>query len=148
MSNIRPRYTRCERKQANRICLGPLARVGLNFDRLSPTARKLADEVGISWPSFNPFQSIVARSLELVHAYEEALAILRDYQPARPHRVEYSYQSGCRMRRNGSPTWFALSSLRRGRRWKDPRGQNRASHVAEPGTNRSRPAAMGTARAE
>jgi coenzyme F420-reducing hydrogenase alpha subunit len=77
--------------------VGPLARVGLNLERLSPTARTLADEVGIAWPCFNPFQSIVARGLELIHSYEEALDILRDYGPARPPRVEYSYQAeeGC-----------------------------------------------------
>jgi coenzyme F420-reducing hydrogenase alpha subunit len=74
--------------------VGPLARVSLNLDRLSPTARKLADEVGIGWPCFNPFQSIVARGLELIHAYEEALYILRDYKPVRPPRVEYTYQEG------------------------------------------------------
>ena len=82
------------KKTGQSYLLGPLARVGLNFDRLSPTARNLADEVGIAWPSFNPFQSILARSLELVHAYEEALAILREYEPARPHRIVYTYQSG------------------------------------------------------
>jgi coenzyme F420-reducing hydrogenase alpha subunit len=74
--------------------VGPLARVGLNLDRLSPTARKLADEVGIAWPCFNPFQSIVARGLELIHAFEEALGILRDYTPPRTPRVEYSYREG------------------------------------------------------
>ncbi|TWT48048.1 NAD-reducing hydrogenase HoxS subunit beta [Rubripirellula amarantea] len=74
--------------------LGPLARVGLNTDRLSPTAKRLADEVGITWPCYNPFQSIVARSLELVHAFEEALAILREYQPARPAKINYEIQSG------------------------------------------------------
>ncbi|MGI9427922.1 MAG: Ni/Fe hydrogenase subunit alpha [Bythopirellula sp.] len=74
--------------------VGPLARVGLNLDRLSPTARKLADEVGITWPCLNPFQSIVARGLELIHAYEEAIEIMRDYQSPRPPRIEYSYQEG------------------------------------------------------
>jgi coenzyme F420-reducing hydrogenase alpha subunit len=66
----------------------------LNLDQLSPTARRLADEICIDWPCFNPFQSIVARGLELVHAYEEALEILRDYDPPRPPRIEYSYQDG------------------------------------------------------
>jgi sulfhydrogenase subunit alpha len=66
----------------------------LNYKHLSPTARRLADEVGFAWPSFNPFHSIVARSLELVHAYEEALSILREYEPARPHRIKYAYRSG------------------------------------------------------
>ncbi len=66
----------------------------MNVGQLSPTARKLAAEVGISWPCFNPFQNIVARGLELIHAFEEALEIIRDYQPARPPRMEYSCQTG------------------------------------------------------
>lgn len=82
------------RKSGGTYLVGPLARVGLNIDRLSPTARRLAGEVGITWPCFNPFRSIVARGLELVHAYEESLEILRNYQPPRPHRIEYSYRNG------------------------------------------------------
>jgi len=81
-------------KTGSPYLLGPLARVGLNLDRLSPTARQVADEVGIDWPCFNPFQSIVARGLELIHAFEEALDILRQYQPARPPRVEYAPVAG------------------------------------------------------
>jgi coenzyme F420-reducing hydrogenase alpha subunit len=81
-------------KTGESYLLGPLARIGLNVERLSPTARKLADEVGISWPCFNPFKSIVARSLELVHAYEEALDILRAYHPPSMPRVEYTYHAG------------------------------------------------------
>jgi coenzyme F420-reducing hydrogenase alpha subunit len=64
--------------------VGPLARVNLNLDRLSPQARRLADEVGVVWPCRNPFVSIVARGLEIVHAYEEALGILRDVIATRP----------------------------------------------------------------
>ncbi len=82
------------KKTGQSYLLGPLARVGLNYELLSPTARKLADDVGIAWPSFNPFQSIVARSLELVHAYEEALSILHEYKLVRPHRIEYVYLEG------------------------------------------------------
>lgn len=85
------------RKTGKAYFVGPLARVGLNLDRLSPTARAMADEVGVSWPSVNPFHSIVARSLELIHAYEEALLILRDYQPPRPERISYNDRAsaGC-----------------------------------------------------
>lgn len=77
--------------------VGPLARVNLNLDQLSPQARRLADEVGISWPCQNPFQSIVARGLELVHAFEEAIEIMRDYQPIHPPRIAYDYAAadGC-----------------------------------------------------
>ncbi|MFH5804321.1 Ni/Fe hydrogenase subunit alpha [Alienimonas sp. DA493] len=73
---------------------GPLARVNLNLDRLSPTARRLAGEVGVDWPCFNPFRSIVARCLEVVHAYEEALGILRNYTPPRPSRIAYEPRAG------------------------------------------------------
>jgi len=83
------------RKQTGETYLvGPLARVSLNFDRLAPTARQVADELGFSPPGCNPFQSIVARGLELIHAYEEALEIIRDYQPARPPRLAYDYRAG------------------------------------------------------
>lgn len=77
--------------------VGPLARVNLNRDKLMPTARRLAEEIGIDWPCLNPFQSIVARGLELVHAFEEALSILREYKPVRSPRKTYEYReaSGC-----------------------------------------------------
>ena len=85
------------RNQRTPYLLGPLARVNLNRDRLSPTARRLADEVGFPTECRNPFQSIIARGLELVHAYEEALTILRDYDPSGPAHMAYQPRecSGC-----------------------------------------------------
>ena len=74
--------------------LGPLARVNLNRDQLSPSAKRLADELKFPADCHNPFQSIVARGLELVHAYEESLSILKDYQPTGPARVEYQPTRG------------------------------------------------------
>jgi coenzyme F420-reducing hydrogenase alpha subunit len=74
--------------------VGPLARINLNRNRLSPTARRLADEIGLETPCLNPYKSIVARGLEVVHAYEEALSILRDYRPFQPGRIEYQHRSG------------------------------------------------------
>ena len=77
--------------------LGPLARVTLNRERLSPTARRIADEVGFAADCRNPYRSIIARSIELVHAYEEGLAILRDYTSSGPAHLDYQYveASGC-----------------------------------------------------
>jgi len=60
--------------------VGPLARVNNCYDQLSPLARKAADACGIDWPSANNFQSIVARAIEVVDAYEEAVAIVKDFQ--------------------------------------------------------------------
>jgi sulfhydrogenase subunit alpha len=61
--------------------VGPLARFALNHDRLSPRARALARELGLTAPVRNPFRSVVVRALEVVHAAEESLAILEGYRP-------------------------------------------------------------------
>lgn len=82
------------KKSGNSYFVGPLARVGLNVDRLAPTAYKLANEVAIQWPCNNPFKSIIARSIELIHAFEEGLDIIRNYKPPRPCRIKYNYESG------------------------------------------------------
>lgn len=74
--------------------LGPLARISLNRERLSPTAKRLADEVQFPAICRNPFKGIIARSLEVVHAYEEALEILRDYRPSTQHRPAYVNKAG------------------------------------------------------
>lgn len=75
--------------------VGPLARLALNREQLSGTARRLADEVGFPHPCTNPYQAIVARGIELVHACEEALQIVRNYERRGPARIEYAPQAGC-----------------------------------------------------
>jgi len=75
--------------------VGPLPRVNLCFDQLSPTARREAEACGIEWPCRNNFKSIVARAVELIHACEEAIGIVRDYnyEPS-PSRVPYTPRAG------------------------------------------------------
>lgn len=77
--------------------VGPLARVNLNRDRLSESARRLADEIKFEPMCRNPYRGIVARGLEVVHVYEEALEILRDYHPTGPSRIAYQpcIRTGC-----------------------------------------------------
>ena len=67
--------------------VGPLARVNLNFAQLSPAARRVAAEIDFAPPVTNPFKSLIARSLELVHSFEESIALVRDYQELRPSRT-------------------------------------------------------------
>lgn len=74
--------------------VGPLARINLARAQLSPTALRLADELGLEQPCRNPYKGIIARALEVVHAYEEALHILRDYQAFKPSRIGYQYREG------------------------------------------------------
>jgi len=65
--------------------VGPLARYALHRQRLSPAARAAADEVGLEPVVRNPFRSIIVRAVELVHACEEALRLIAEYEePARP----------------------------------------------------------------
>ena len=74
--------------------VGPLARVNLNRDRLSDAARRTADEIRFETPCRNPFRAILARGLELIHAYEEALQILREFRPFTPPRIPWQKQPG------------------------------------------------------
>jgi len=61
--------------------VGPLARLNLNLDRLSPRSRELLDHTGIPFPSHNMYHSMLARALEIHVALEEAVRLLREYEP-------------------------------------------------------------------
>lgn len=74
--------------------VGPLARVNLNFQKLSPRSKEAARASGVSWPCVNPFQGIVARAVELVHACEEALALMKAYQEPARSRAEVKVRAG------------------------------------------------------
>jgi len=74
---------------------GPLARINLCREQLPPRARREAEKCDVDWPSGNNFQSIVARGIELIAAFEIAVQIVRDYnaEPA-TCRVEYTPRAG------------------------------------------------------
>ena len=60
--------------------VGPLARYNLNFDRLSPLAQEAPRGVGLGPVCRNPFQSIIVRSLETLHACDDALRLIDQYE--------------------------------------------------------------------
>ncbi len=66
---------------------GPLARYHLNADLLRPVAREAAREVGLGASCRNPYMSILVRSVEVLHACDEALAILAEYEEPDAPRV-------------------------------------------------------------
>ena len=74
--------------------VGPLARLNLNMEKLSPLARESLAKSGFKFPNNNPFVSIVARSIELVHAFEEALSIIDQYERPSPSRIEAAPKAG------------------------------------------------------
>lgn len=55
---------------------GPLARMALNHDQLTPLCRELAQGAGVATGTRNPYQSIVVRALEVLYAFEEAIRIV------------------------------------------------------------------------
>ena len=74
--------------------VGPLARINLNIDKLMPQALAAARACGVSWPCRNPYMGIVARAVELIHACEEALAIIEAYREPAASRVEFKVHAG------------------------------------------------------
>ena len=60
--------------------VGPLARFNLCFGQLLPAARREAEACKVQWPCHNNFKSIQARAVEVIHAFEESLGIVKDYQ--------------------------------------------------------------------
>ncbi len=67
------------RERGSYLC-GPLARFALSGDLLTPLAREAAAGAGLERTERNPFRSIVVRCVEMVHAADEALQLIADYE--------------------------------------------------------------------
>ena len=74
--------------------VGPLARYSLNHDQLGPLAREVAHDAGLGDECRNPFQSIVVRAVELVHATDEALSIIDGWDGASAASVDVPPRAG------------------------------------------------------
>jgi coenzyme F420-reducing hydrogenase alpha subunit len=74
--------------------VGPLARYSLNFDALTPLARELAGSAGLGPTCRNPFKSILVRTVELVHALDEAIRIIDSWAGAPVAAVEVPARPG------------------------------------------------------
>jgi coenzyme F420-reducing hydrogenase alpha subunit len=61
--------------------VGPLARLNVNQDHLTPLARQALVEWGMALPLRNPFHGIIARSIEILYALEESLRLIERYEP-------------------------------------------------------------------
>ena len=74
--------------------VGPLARLNNNLDKLPPQVLEAAVATGISWPSLNPYHSMVARAVEIYYAMTEAIRMLTDYQKPDSPYVETRTRPG------------------------------------------------------
>jgi coenzyme F420-reducing hydrogenase alpha subunit len=74
--------------------VGPLARLNLNLDKLTPKAKEALEKTGLSFPNNNPFVSIVARAVEMVVSFEEALRLIETYERPSPSRLPVEPRAG------------------------------------------------------
>jgi len=66
--------------QGSSYLVGPMARLNLNQDHLTPMARQVLADVRMAVPLKNPFHGIVARSVEILYALEESLRLIERYE--------------------------------------------------------------------
>ncbi|MCA8990090.1 MAG: nickel-dependent hydrogenase large subunit, partial [Planctomycetaceae bacterium] len=84
-----------QKTETRSSCLfGPLARIFHNREKLSPQARSLADECNFPHDCNNPYRSIIARGLEVTHAFEEAIRVIQAYQTPQTARVSAEPRAG------------------------------------------------------
>jgi sulfhydrogenase subunit alpha len=74
--------------------VGPLARYSLNFDKLSPLVQEAARAAGLGETCANPYQSIMIRAVETIHACDEALRIMDDYEEPDAPSVAFEPRAG------------------------------------------------------
>jgi sulfhydrogenase subunit alpha len=73
---------------------GPTARFNLNSELLSPGAAAAAHKAGLTAPCTNPFQSIVVRAVETLHAVEAALQIIDTYRAPTAPAIPFVEKAG------------------------------------------------------
>lgn len=77
--------------------VGPLARLSLNHDHLTPLAKQVIAERGLSLPLRNPFHGIIARSIEILYAVEESLRVIERYEPPSSPSLPFTVRGGIGM---------------------------------------------------
>ncbi len=74
--------------------VGPLARWNLNRDVAPELVRQVEADLPVKFPTNNPFHSIVARSLEVLLAYDEAIRIIEHYEEPDRSSVPFEPKAG------------------------------------------------------
>jgi coenzyme F420-reducing hydrogenase alpha subunit len=58
--------------------VGALARLNLNYDKLSGSAKEVAEMFGLKPVCHNPFMNNIAQLVEIVHSVEDSISLLND----------------------------------------------------------------------
>ncbi len=78
----------------NTYITGPLARLNLNHEQLGSEAMGMVAEINLQLPITNPYKALLARAIELVEVYSEALSLVDRYNPHGPSKVDFPIQAG------------------------------------------------------
>ena len=107
--------------------VGPLARLNLNADQMNATARRLVDELGLELPIRNPYKSLIARAIELVQVYDEAVKLVSDYAPREASCIDVKPVAGEGRAATEAPRGLLYHSNR-----VDEQGLVRAAQIVPP----------------
>ncbi|MFN7065264.1 MAG: Ni/Fe hydrogenase subunit alpha [Aquificaceae bacterium] len=75
-------------KDGRLYLVGPLARFNNAYQKLSSIAGEGAERLGLEAPIRNPYKSLMVRMLEVIHALERALQIVKGYKRPEESHVE------------------------------------------------------------
>jgi coenzyme F420-reducing hydrogenase alpha subunit len=73
---------------------GPLARLNLNHEQLGAEAQMLLEGSDVELPLTNPYKQLLARAIELVEVYSEAVRLVKSYNPQGPSRMPFQVKAG------------------------------------------------------
>ncbi len=82
---------------------GPLSRLNLNYDKLGQEASEILAEIDIKLPIRNPYKALIARAIELVEVYAEAIRLVDAYHPHGPSKMEFTLREGEGMAASEAP---------------------------------------------
>jgi coenzyme F420-reducing hydrogenase alpha subunit len=83
--------------QGSPYLVGPLARLNVNQEHLTPLAKQVLTDRRIELPLRNPFHGIIARSVEILYALEESLRLIERYEVSALSEVPITVRSGTGM---------------------------------------------------
>jgi sulfhydrogenase subunit alpha len=81
-------------REGGRYLVGPLARLALNHEQLKPKARKELADAKIKLPILNPYMALLARAIEITHYFEEAIDLVKRYEPVGISHIPFDLNAG------------------------------------------------------
>ncbi|MDI6800968.1 MAG: Ni/Fe hydrogenase subunit alpha [Thermodesulfovibrionales bacterium] len=74
--------------------VGPISRLNLNHEKLPSELRNIIKESGVALPIKNTQMGIIARSVEIAYAFNEAIKIIEDYEEPDKPFIEFEPAAG------------------------------------------------------